>query len=184
MKTLLGKFMGTYSKGENNSEWFFISYSPSDFPLKSKFDLFFLSSNKSIPKYNSPIVIENVYDSFGNLLREGIPKGYKTVCQFTFTNGIPKEFQELPVLKGWKPSAEEILIISLESFEFNVFPELLDDLIKIIIVLRFTEKLFVASTFSALFISIKCFLYLKKTTANCILFNFFGNDFSKRNKFL
>lgn len=131
-ETLLEKFMGMPSKAENNSEWFFIDYSPSDFALKSKFDLFFLSSNKSILKSNSQIAIENVCDSFGNFIEEGIPKGYKTVCQFAFTNGIPKEFQRLPPLKGWKPSSEEILITSVESFEFNVFPELVHDLIKII----------------------------------------------------
>ncbi len=131
-RPLLEKFMGKPSKSENNSEWFFIDSSPSDFPLKSNFDLFFSSSNKSIPKSNSEILIESVYDSFGNLFEEGIPKGYKTVCKLTFTNGIPAEFQELPVLQGWKPSSDEILITSIASIEFNVFPELLEDFIKII----------------------------------------------------
>lgn len=109
-KTLLQKFIGRSLHAENNSEWFFIDYSPSGFPLRSNFHLFFLSSNRSLPKSNSSILIDLVYDSFGNLLNEGIPEGYKTVCKFTFTNGIPKEFQELPVLKGWKRTPDEILI--------------------------------------------------------------------------
>lgn len=126
---LLQKFLRTSEavEMEETSGWFFIDYSPTDFSLKTAFNLFFSSSRK-IPDLTSVISIETVYDSFGHLLEEGIPKGFKTIVKLRFSNRMPGIFGELPVLKGWQPTANEILMTSTENIEFNVFPELLNDL--------------------------------------------------------
>lgn len=127
--SLLEKFLHQSVTSNDHSDWFFIDYSPSDFPLKTKFDLLF--SSRHIPQPVS-VLIDKVYDSFGHYLKAGIPKGFKTVCQLSFAAQIPIAFQQLPTLKGWKSSPDDVLLTSLENMEFNNFPELVEDLITMI----------------------------------------------------
>jgi hypothetical protein len=129
--SILTKLLGDKLESESDSDWFFIDYSPSDIPLKSKFDLL-LSSEGKVSKSPSDIIVETVIDSFGNLLN-GIPRGYKTVVKLGFTNKIPQLFQSLPSLKGWKSTLEEIMITNIEDNKFDEYPDIWDDVYKLMI---------------------------------------------------
>jgi hypothetical protein len=129
--SILTKLLGGKLESKSDANWFFIDYSPSDIPLKSKFDLL-LSSEGKVSKSPSDIIIETVFDSFGNLLN-GIPRGYKTAVQLSFTNKVPRPFQNLPSLKGWKSTPEEIMITNIEDNKFDEYPEIWDDVYKLMI---------------------------------------------------
>lgn len=125
---LLPNLLGALSIGSDEDHaWFFVDYSTADFPLKSTFNLFFSPAGKPLNTI-SVASLEAVYDSFGHLLEEGIPRGYKTVSRFAFPDGLPPALEALPVLKEWHPTGSEILLANTGDIEMNKFPVLLGDL--------------------------------------------------------
>lgn len=111
---------------EKATGWFFIDYSPADFPLQTVFNLSFSANGKALS--SSTIILDAVCDSFGHFLKDGIPKGYKTAARFRFPGGLPEAFAALPLLKGWQPADNEILLTNTENIQLNNLPELLNDL--------------------------------------------------------
>ncbi|WP_298734180.1 hypothetical protein [uncultured Chitinophaga sp.] len=77
----------------------FCTYSEYDIPVGHCFTK--IKTLDDHKEFNCKIILRNVSQQLFFPLEE-IPHGWKTVCKFEFIDGsIPKEVQDLPVLKGW-----------------------------------------------------------------------------------
>lgn len=123
---LLFQFLNKDVGGEN-ALWVFIDFSSYDLPLGFQFEYTGFEGNQS--RLDTTIIkLTSVYDSFGHNLKDGIPKGFKTVCELTFHPAIPARFRNLPSLTGWQPTKEAIDLTSLQSTKFKeeISPQVLE----------------------------------------------------------
>jgi hypothetical protein len=125
--SLLSKFLNEEVREENNAIWSFVDFSSYDVPLGFEFEFFRDEKSNSLID-NFKIRLERVYDSFGHNLENGIPRGFKTICKLVFYPEIPLKFKKLPVLKGWHPTKEAILLIGLQNakIEEDINPDTLE----------------------------------------------------------
>lgn len=126
--SVLSKFLNEDRAADaGNDRWFFLDYSPADFPLRTSFDLCFSASGKMLTAVGN-VSLEAVYDSFGHFFEDGIPKGYKTIAKLSFAESVPPAFNALPFLQGWLPNGKEILMTNTQNTAMNNLPELINDL--------------------------------------------------------
>lgn len=85
----------------------FCTYSEYDIPVGYCFTK--IKTTDDSREINCKIILRNVSQQLFFPL-DDIPHGWKTVCKFEFIDGsIPKEVQELPVLKGWNNSYKYVI---------------------------------------------------------------------------
>jgi hypothetical protein len=92
-----------------NDDWYFVDYSPEEYKLGTWFQV---------------IMDDEFEDNFAQLVEcypdarfkcDSIPKGYKTICRFEFTNQI----NGLSVLKTWKVTKKIVILRPINIAELR-----------------------------------------------------------------
>ncbi len=108
-----------------NISWFFVDYSPKEYPVGAAFDVVLSGKERTMVPQIFHIRLLKVCDQFGNTLNS-IPGGTKTICKFAFSPSLPQAFEQLPVLAAWKFNPESLLIAhhsEIQVDEVNTIPD-------------------------------------------------------------
>jgi len=133
-KKILSELLGEKISLKQNTEWFFVSYSPVEYYLDTKFDIIIAGEQKSmLPKFFN-IKLIDVIEQTGKHL-DVIPLGWKTICKFEFKPVIPPAVRELPVLSYWnfisraKFARHEDITMDSSKLRKDVYAEAISDVI-------------------------------------------------------
>ena len=74
---------------DGSDNWFFVSYAPYNFGLKSTFTV-----------DNKLVTLSKVTQQF-DVKDDIIPQGWKTICKFEFPDGEPNSFANLKTVNNW-----------------------------------------------------------------------------------
>lgn len=118
---------------KTGSFWFFVDYSLNEVEPHATFDTIFDGVQKTLVPETVNVRLEKVFDQFGHELN-AIPKGFQTICCFSFHNGMPSTIAKLPLTKTWEYNPNSISIAMHQS-------------------IRIAEPDLIAKTMNGLFIS-------------------------------
>lgn len=115
-KRVIRKLVSPSNIEKENSNWFFIDYSPSEISVNNQFDTLLESANKSLIPGKFIIKLTMVLDQFGNKL-DSLPKGFQTIGRLQFDSEIPKAIRNLPTLTTWEYNPTAISIAKHENIK-------------------------------------------------------------------
>ena len=111
----------------SNEVWLFVDYASIEIPVGNQFDAMLKGEYKELVPFESKIKLLQVIDQFGHSLN-AIPQGWKTICKFGFSNGVPVAVKSLKELNSWSynPSSisfalhEEVKLNNSSDFEYDL----------------------------------------------------------------
>lgn len=87
-----------YNRSNTSEVILFCDYSEFDIPVDQTFNYIENTQGKKV--YSDPFTLVNISQEFG-LPFDIIPRGYKTICKFSFIGKIPPAIKEIPTIKTW-----------------------------------------------------------------------------------
>jgi hypothetical protein len=97
----------------NERRIFFVNYSDVDIAIGTCFQKAFDLRTNDVTSVNCHL--EEVTQQFARPF-DHIPAGWKTICKFKFSGGIPLLITSLPVVDDWFDSRSEYIVLTTDKF--------------------------------------------------------------------